>query len=201
MPGYVSLCAEPPRPGGAAEPSRTQQTPESGDARHNALMGILTVGAATLLLGQPIIGQSAVVIDWLLWSVGTVLGLACAAVIPHLLFVRLGVQSADAFGGWLMPVVPPMVSAATGALLIPHLPPGSPRVALLFACYAMFGLALVASMVLIPSIVRRAALGGAAIGALAPTAWIVLGPVGQSITAGNLLGHAAQGAVAAPGAA
>ncbi len=62
MPGYVSLCAEPPRPGGAAEPSRTQQTPESGDARHNALMGILTVGHGTLTAEAfaDLVGQAGV---------------------------------------------------------------------------------------------------------------------------------------------
>jgi hypothetical protein len=32
-----------------------------------------------------------------------------------------------------MPVVPPMVSAATGAALIAHLPAGQPRLALLLA--------------------------------------------------------------------
>jgi tellurite resistance protein TehA-like permease len=33
---------------------------------------------------------------------------------------------------------------------------------------------------------------------LAPTLWIVLGPLGQSITAGNLLGAAAQGVIPRP---
>jgi hypothetical protein len=44
-----------------------------------------------------------------------------------------------------MPVVPPMVSAATGALLLPHTPAGQPRLTLLPACSAMFGLSLRAS--------------------------------------------------------
>ena len=60
-----------------------------------------------------------------------------------------------AFGGWLMPVVPPMVSAATGALLVPHLPAGQLRLTLLLACYAMFGLSLIASLVVITQLWRR----------------------------------------------
>ena len=43
------------------------------------------------------------------------------------MFTRYRVEADAAFGGWLMPVVPPMVSAATGALLIPHMAPGTGR--------------------------------------------------------------------------
>ena len=42
-----------------------------------------------------------------------------------------GVAPSAAFGGWLMPVVPPMVSASTGALLVPHAAAGQPRLTLL----------------------------------------------------------------------
>jgi len=48
-----------------------------------------------------------------------------------------------------MPVVPPMVSAATGAALIPHLTAGSARQSMLLLCYAMFGFAAAASAVVI----------------------------------------------------
>jgi hypothetical protein len=54
-----------------------------------------------------------------------------------------------------MPVVPPMVSAATGALLVSHLPAGQLRLTMLLACYAMFGLSLIASLVVITQLWRR----------------------------------------------
>jgi hypothetical protein len=58
-----------------------------------------------------------------------------------LMMTRHDTGHGDAFGGWLMPVVPPMVSAANGALLIPHVAPsafgGQGRLTLLLACYAM----------------------------------------------------------------
>lgn len=44
--------------------------------------------------------------------------------IPYLTFTRYKISPDAAFGGWLMPVVPPMVSAANGALLIPYAAPG-----------------------------------------------------------------------------
>ena len=88
-----------------------------------------------------------------------------------------------AFGGWLMPVVPPMVSAASGALLIPHLPPGQGRLTLLLACYAMFGISLFASVIIITQIWSRLVVHKPGPAIMVPTLWIVLGPLSQSVAA------------------
>jgi C4-dicarboxylate transporter/malic acid transport protein len=162
-------------------------------------MAFMTVGTATLLVGSRWIGESAAVaIDWALWSVGTVMGLATAIVVPYLLFTRLKVRQDGAFGGWLMPIVPPMVSAASGALLIAHAPAGQVRETLLFGCYALFGMSLVTSLIVITLIWSRLAHFGSSGSARVPTLWIVLGPVGQSITATGALGAVAVLAVAPP---
>ena len=73
-------------------------------------------------------------------------------------------------------------------MLIPHLSAGSPRATLLYACYAMFGLSLLASLIIITMIWSRLAHYGSSGTARVPTLWIVLGPLGQSITAAGLLG-------------
>ena len=86
----------------------------------------------------------------MLWLAGTALGLVTAVWIPYLMMTRHDIGAGDAFGGWLMPVVPPMVSAATGALLIPHVASAQGRLTLLLACYAMFGISLFASVIIIP---------------------------------------------------
>lgn len=161
-------------------------------------MALMTVGTATILVGQDYLGDLAITIDWILWTAGTVLGLITAVAIPYRLFSRLQVRQDGAFGGWLMPVVPPMVSAAAGAQLVPHVPEGQLRETMLYACYAMFGMSLMASVVIITLIWSRLAHFGSSGSARVPTLWIVLGPVGQSITAAGALGTAALGAVAAP---
>ena len=154
-----------------------------------APMALLTVGAGAVLVGKDLIGQRvAVDLDWVLWSAGTVGGLFTAMSIPYLMFTQHHVEPDAAFGGWLMPVVPPMVSAATGALLIPHMAPGTGRPTMLYGCYAMFGLSLVASIIIITMIWSRLAHFGTSGTARVPTLWIVLGPLGQSITAAGLLG-------------
>ncbi|MGY4711380.1 TDT family transporter [Mycolicibacterium sp. CBM1] len=154
-----------------------------------APMALLTVGGGAVLVGRDIIGERlAVDLDWVLWSAGTVGGLFTAVSIPYLMFTQHNVEPDAAFGGWLMPVVPPMVSAATGALLIPHMAPGTGRATMLYGCYAMFGLSLVAALIIISMIWSRLVLFGTSGSARVPTLWIVLGPLGQSITAAGLLG-------------
>ncbi|HEY6294337.1 MAG TPA: TDT family transporter [Streptosporangiaceae bacterium] len=165
-------------------------------------MALMTVGTGTLLLGPGLIGTgAAVAADWVLWSAGTALGLVTACWIPYLMMTSHDIGPDAAFGGWLMPVVPPMVSAATGALLIPHLPPGQDRETLLLACYAMFGISLIASVIIIPQIWGRLVSYKTLPAAMVPTLWIVLGPLGQSVTAAGSMGTEAAGVLRAPYAA
>ncbi|MBI3212588.1 MAG: TDT family transporter [Mycobacterium sp.] len=154
-----------------------------------APMALMTVGGGALLVGKDLIGERvAVDLAWVLWTAGTLGGLFTAVSIPYLMFTQYRVEADAAFGGWLMPVVPPMVSAATGALLIPHMAPGTGQQTLLYGCYAMFGLSLMASILIIAMIWTRLTLYGTSGSARVPTLWIVLGPLGQSITAAGLLG-------------
>ena len=57
-----------------------------------------------------------------------------------------------------------------------------------YGCFAMFGLSLVAALIIISMIWSRLVLFGTSGTARVPTLWIVLGPLGQSITAAGLLG-------------
>jgi tellurite resistance protein TehA-like permease len=171
-----------------------------------APMALMTVGAATLLLGPDVLGPAlAVRIDWVLWTAGTALGLLTTLAVPYLLFTgQLGDAArrpAAAFGGWLMPVVPPMVSASTGALLLPHLPAGQPRLTLLIAAYALFGISLIASVLITIQIWTRLTRYGLPEARLVPTLFIVLGPLGQSVTAATVLGERAHLAIDPPYAA
>ncbi len=72
---------------------------------------------------------------------------------------------------------------------------GAPRICLLVACYAMFGLSLIASIIVITLICRRLIARGAGEARMVPTLWIGLGPLGQSITAANLLGGVTRSAL------
>ncbi|WP_211357258.1 TDT family transporter [Nocardioides rubriscoriae] len=172
--------------------------PATAPAYGAPAMALMTVGAGALLVGQPVVGRTtAVVLDAVLWTAGTLLGLWTAYAVPKRALTR-GPQGRpvgrhEAHGSWLMPVVPPMVSAATGPLLVPHLPPGGWRPALLLACAAMFGLALLASLVVIALVCDRLVRHGPGPAAGVPTLWIVLGPLGQSVTAAHTITAAGAG--------
>jgi len=89
--------------------------------------GLLTVGAGPCSRHRLIGAHAALLIDAVpLGRWATLAGLGQQPGRPYLMFTRLRAAPDAAFGGWLIARVPPMVSAATGALLIPHLPPASP---------------------------------------------------------------------------
>jgi tellurite resistance protein TehA-like permease len=162
-------------------------------------MALMTVGAGTLLLGRDWIGEpAAVAVDVVLWTAGTLLGLAVAVVIPYRLLTRHRPGPETAFGGRLMPVVSPMVSAAAGALLVPHV---AAPVALLVTCYVLAAASLVAAALVFGQLWRRLVRYGPGAPRMVPTLWIVLGPLGQSVTAVHLLGRAADGVLSEPYAA
>ncbi|MFF3402426.1 TDT family transporter [Streptomyces sp. NPDC002659] len=159
-------------------------------------MALLAVGTGTLTVGQDVIGQrAAVATAAALFGAGTLVGLAAAVVVPYLMVVRRRVGPATASPVWLLPVVPPMVSASLGPLLVPHLPAGQWREALLLASYAMFGISLLATLIILPVVFSRLIHHGALPLALTPSLFLVLGPLGQSTTAVNKLADAAPGAI------
>ncbi|WP_052850928.1 TDT family transporter [Streptomyces avicenniae] len=162
-------------------------------------MALMTVGAGTLTLGSDWIGaRAAVAVATALWCAGTALGLLVAVAIPLRAVTRHAVAPDAAFGGWLMPVVPPMVSAATGALLVPHAPAGQVRLTLLLGCYALFGVSLLAALLVTAQLWDRLTHHGPGPAGMVPTLWIVLGPLGQSVTAANALGDAARHVLPGP---
>ncbi|MFF9239854.1 TDT family transporter [Streptomyces sp. NPDC014801] len=156
-------------------------------------MALLAVGAGAVTAGPALIGTTAAVaLDAVLFTAGTVTGLAAAVAVPYLMAVRHRVAVEQATPVWLLPLVAPMVSAATGPLLVPHLPPGQPRETLLLACVALFGLSLLATLLMLPLVFART-LGGPLPVVLAPTLFLVLGPLGQSTTAVGKFADAAPG--------
>ncbi|MFC6885802.1 MULTISPECIES: TDT family transporter [Actinomadura] len=155
-------------------------------------MALLAVGYGTIALGPGVIGaEAAVAIDAVLWTAGTVYAVVVGFGIPYLMITRHEVKPGTASPTWLLPVVAPMVAAALGPALIPHLPPGQARETMLYGCYALFGASLAATLVLLPGVWTRLAHDKLAPVTLTPTLFLVLGPLGQSTTAVNALSDAA----------
>ncbi|MET9831913.1 TDT family transporter [Streptomyces sp. NPDC006385] len=162
-------------------------------------MALSAVGGGAVTVGRDWIGTgAAVALDAVLFGAGTVVGLAAAVAVPYLMAVRHRTEPSQATPVWLLPLVAPMVSAALGPLLVPHLPPGQAQETLLLACVAMFGLSLLATLLMLPLVFARLVTGGPLPLALTPTLFLVLGPLGQSTTAVGAFADAAAGVVPAP---
>ncbi|MFF9185143.1 TDT family transporter [Streptomyces misionensis] len=161
-------------------------------------MAMLAVGGGAPTAGRDWLGTgTAVALDAVLYTAGTAVGLGAAVAVPYLMSVRHRIEPSEASPVWLLPLVAPMVSAALGPQLVPHLPPGQPRATLLLACLAMFGLSLFATLVTLPLVLFRLITAGPLPLALTPTLFLVLGPLGQSTTAVGSIANAAPGVVPA----
>ncbi|MFJ7067315.1 TDT family transporter [Streptomyces sp. NPDC101115] len=160
-------------------------------------MALLAVGGGTLIVGRDWIGlPAAVAVDAVLFTAGTTVGLVAAVAVPYLMVARHRIEGASPV--WLLPVVAPMVSAALGPLLLPHLPAGQAQQTFLIACYAMFGISLLATLVMLPLVFGRLVTHGPLPLALTPTLFLVLGPLGQSTTAANKFADAAPAVLPEP---
>ncbi len=155
-------------------------------------MGLLSTGAATLTVApllHPALTDAALLVDALLWSVGTLVGLATAFGFAALL-IRQSVGQPSAV--WGLPVVPPMVSATTAAALVPHLESPLGRITLLAVAAGCFFLSLVLGAVVFGvAYYHHWRVDPIPIAASA-TAWIPLGIVGQSMAANQALAAQSQ---------
>lgn len=157
-------------------------------------MATLTVGTSTLVAGSAVIGHgAAVAVDVVCFTVGTLGGVATAILIPMHLLIGRSETRGGAYGGWLMPVVAPMVSASAAAVLAGSLGSMGVRRIVLVVGAASFVFSLLLAAPIIVAAVRRLVRTGRGPDVLAPTWWIVLGPLGQSVTAACLLAVAAGG--------
>ncbi|WP_327067915.1 TDT family transporter [Kitasatospora sp. NBC_01302] len=153
-------------------------------------MALLAVGYGTLAVGGHLIGTGpAAALDLVLWSLGTLYAVLVAAGIPYLMVTRHELSALRANPTWLLPVVAPMVSAALGPALLPHLPTVL-RPGLFYGCYALFGASLLAILVLLPVVFAGLVHSKLPL-LLTPSLFLVLGPLGQSTTAAGNLADAA----------
>ncbi|MEU9603787.1 C4-dicarboxylate ABC transporter [Streptomyces sp. NPDC048057] len=156
-----------------------------------AAMAPLAVAAGTLSVGRDVLGSAAVPVAAALFAVGCALAVTVAVAVPYLLVVRHRPAPGTAAPGWLLPLVAPMVAAAVGPLLALHLADGEGRRTLLAASLALFGLSLLATLVMVPLVFARLVHHGPLPLALTPSLFLVLGPLGQSTTAAGHLADAA----------
>lgn len=168
-----------------SDPDRAQTWGAPPMACFTVAVGLLKVGSSTLDPGW------CVSLAQVLFIAGVVLSLWSAFLVPFLMFTRHALTQERAFGSWLLPVVPPIVASVPAALLSPTWPEAL-RASMLAMAYAMLGLGIVLAAIIIVVFYTRLLFHKVPDGALVPSMWIVVGPLGQSVAGVIALGSASQ---------
>ncbi|OPG15172.1 hypothetical protein [Ferroacidibacillus organovorans] len=154
-------------------------------------MAINVVGNDVLILGAHATYASfAIALSKAIWLIGCVASLFSVLAVPIVLFLRREKSLEHTRAAWLIPVVPPIVAAATGANLLPYFVNSSMRLDMTLAILALFGLTLffflVMSVFVVSRLTHHARIGGFE----APSLFIEIGPIGMSMaTLSNLAIH------------
>lgn len=151
-------------------------------------MGLATIVNGVLAYGPSLIGAgTAVALATTLWWIDVALSLACGLIIPYFMFTRQ-CHSIDRMSAvWLLPVVAAGVAAASGALLVPHLP-GAQGFFVLTLSYALWAYSVPLAMSILVVLFLRLALHKLPEREVGASAWLALGPIGTGALGLLLLG-------------
>jgi tellurite resistance protein TehA-like permease len=155
-------------------------------------MGVLSIGSAAATVLPQLGARTAsggpaawvTTVDATCWVVGTALGVVTAFGFAAVLVKR---DLGSPVPAWGLPIVPPMVSATTGAALVPQLDSPAARLALLVATLACFFLALFLGALVFALSYHHHWRGSALPIPASASAWIPLGVVGQSMAAAQVM--------------
>jgi C4-dicarboxylate transporter/malic acid transport protein len=168
-----------------------------------APMGLATIASGFLLYGPGLIGAAAVPVAATLWTIDAGLAALCGLALPFLMFTRQrhGLEAMTAV--WLLPIVAAEVAAASGGLLLPHIADPALAMGVLFASLALWALSVPLAMGILTILFLRLALHKLPPAAMAPSAWLALGPIGTGalglfLFAGNAPSVLTGAGVAAP---
>ncbi len=155
-------------------------------------MGLATIINGFLAFGTGYWGEHAVSIASALWWIDVALALACAWLVPYLMFTRQDHSLQDMTAVWLLPIVAAEVTAASGGLLIGSLAPGAHATTILFVSYVLWGTSVLPAMGILVILFLRMVLHKLPKRDMAVSSWLSLGPIGTGALGLLLLGEQAQ---------
>lgn len=145
-------------------------------------MAINVVGNSYFLIATHLFNPlTALAISKGLWVVGTLVSILTVTVVPYLLFVKHQVEMKDTLATWLIPVVPPIVAAATGTNLIPYWGPSGVQFALTVLIIAMLGVTFFLFLMISSLVYSRLVYHQRLSGEVTPSLWVEIGPIGMAM--------------------
>lgn len=144
----------------------------------NFKVGFATIVNMTAFVGIPAFGQGFVVFAWALWWIDALVSLLVGIGVPFAMF-NYHVQTLEAMNGaWLLPVVSPIVSSATGGIIAQYLPPSHARLTLVCS-YILWGCGFPIAMLVLALYFHRLAVHHLPPRAAIVSVFLPLGPCGQ----------------------
>lgn len=165
--------------------------------RHSVMsmfLGAIPMGLATILNGFLVFGvarwaERAVHIAEFLWWIDAAMALACAWLLPFLMFTQQNHKLENMTAVWLLPMVAAEVTAASGGLLLQHLPPSADALQLLYFSYALWAISVLPAMGVLVILFLRMVLHKLPKRDMAVSCWLSLGPIGTGALGLLLLGE------------
>ena len=161
-------------------------------------MGLATIVNGFLAFGPPLLGDAALAAAHMLWWVDVGLSLASGLLVPFLMFTRQDHSMEKMTAVWLIPIVAAEVAAASGGLLIPHLP-DTEAFNVLIISYALWAFSVPLAMSVLVLLLQRLILHKLPDRDMAASGWLSLGPIGTASLGLLLLGGEAPRTFAAAG--
>ena len=154
-------------------------------------MGLATIINGFLVFGTQRWGDTAVQIAHVLWWADAAMALACAWLLPFLMFTRQNHSLENMTAVWLLPMVAAEVTAASGGLLLQHLSASPEALRILYFSYALWAISVLPAMGVLVILFLRMVLHKLPGRDMAVSCWLSLGPIGTGTLGLLLLGEAA----------
>jgi C4-dicarboxylate transporter/malic acid transport protein len=161
-------------------------------------MGLATIVNGLLAFGIPLWGDAAIAIAHPLWWVDVVLSVASGLLVPFLMFTKQDHSMENMTAVWLIPIVAAEVAAASGGVLIPHLPAGE-AFGVLIISYALWAFSVPLALSVLVILLLRLFLHKLPDRNMAASGWLALGPIGTGSLGLLLLGADAPATFTAAG--
>ena len=151
-------------------------------------MGLATIINGFLVFGLPLWGNVALKTASVLWWIDVVMAVASGVLIPFMMFTRQEHSLEKMTAVWLLPVVAAEVSAASGALLVLHMPDPQAALRAVVLSYVLWAFSVPLAMSILVILLMRLVLHKLPPSDMAATGWLALGPIGTGALGLILLG-------------
>ncbi|EEP83011.1 predicted protein [Uncinocarpus reesii 1704] len=151
---------------------------------HSMMLGTFPMGFATLInlwvfICVPMWGDWAANTAWVLWWIDAVVSIFTCYYVPFVLTTVHPAKLETMTAAWLLPIVAPVVAAASGGVVAEVLPNNSHAMLTVIFCYIMWGSAVPFAMVIIVIYFQRLALHKIVPSAVIVSTLLPVGPLGQ----------------------